>query len=126
MLDGQSMITLHPDHMIFHDLMQLFEASGHRMNVRLQTRFFIPALKFVERGLGVSVVDPLSAYSYTTYAQPGKVVFRRFQPDVFLRIGLMFPADTPASMITVEFAELLRKRIEDVVDHPEQMLAWGE
>ncbi|WP_027857268.1 LysR family transcriptional regulator [Marinobacterium jannaschii] len=126
MLDEEPMITLHPDHMIFHDLMQLFEASGHRMNVCLQTRFFIPALKFVERGLGVSVVDPISAFGYTTYAQPGKVVFRRFQPDVYLRIGLMFPSDTPSSMITLEFADLLRQRIEYVMENPELFLRWGE
>lgn len=126
MLDEEPMITLHPDHMIFHDLMQLFEASGLRMNVCLQTRFFIPALKFVERGLGVCVLDPISAFSYTTYAQPGKVVFRRFQPDVHLRVGLMFPSEAPSSMITLEFAELLRKRIEDVIDNPERFLYWGQ
>ncbi|MBQ0757640.1 MAG: LysR family transcriptional regulator [Amphritea sp.] len=126
MLDEEPMITLHPDHMIFHDLMQLFEASGLRMNVCLQTRFFIPALKFVERGLGVCVLDPISAFSYTTYAQPGKVVFRRFQPDVHLRVGLMFPSESPSSMITLEFAELLRKRIEDVIDNPERFLCWGQ
>ncbi|MCW8883692.1 MAG: LysR family transcriptional regulator, partial [Motiliproteus sp.] len=114
-----------PDHMIFHDLMQLFDSSGLRMNVRLQTRFFIPALKFVERGLGVSVMDPMSATSYISYAQPGKVVFRRFKPDVFLRVGLMFPADKPSSMITLEFADLLRKRIDDVLDNPQKFLNWG-
>ncbi|BBB25862.1 LysR family transcriptional regulator [Amphritea japonica] len=126
MLDEEPMITLHPDHMIFHDLLQLFEASGHRMNVCLQTRFFIPALKFVERGLGVCVLDPISAFSYTTYAQPGKVVFRRFQPDVHLRVGLMFPSDAPSSMITLEFAELLRNRIENVIENPERFLNWGQ
>ncbi len=126
MLDDEPMITLHPDHMIFHDLMQLFEAGGYRMNVRLQTRFFIPALKFVERGLGVSIVDPISASSYITYAQPDKVVFRRFQPDVHLRIGLMFPSENPSSMIAMEFAELLRKKIEAVLESPEQFLGWGE
>ena len=125
-LDGEPMITLHPDHMIFHDLMQLFEASGHRMNVRLQTRFYIPALKFVERGLGVSVLDPISAYSYTTYGRPVKVVFRRFAPDVFLRVGVMYPADNPSSMITMEFAELLCDRIDDLINNPEQFLSWGE
>jgi DNA-binding transcriptional LysR family regulator len=126
MLDAEPMITLHPDHMIFHDLLQLFEASGHRMNVRLQTRFFIPALKLVERGLGVSIIDAISAHTYTTYAAAGKVVFRRFQPDVYLRIGLMFPTDTPPSMITLEFAARLRQQIEALVDNPDSYLSWGK
>nr|WP_320135768.1 LysR substrate-binding domain-containing protein [uncultured Amphritea sp.] len=124
MLDAEPMITLHPDHMIYHDLLQLFEAGGHRMNVRLQTRFFIPALKFVERGLGISIIDPISAFSYTTYAQPRKVVFRRFQPDIFLRVGLLFPTDSPSSMIALEFARLLTQRIEDLCENPEQILCW--
>ncbi|RTE64918.1 LysR family transcriptional regulator [Amphritea opalescens] len=124
MLDAEPMITLHPDHMIYHDLLQLFETGGYRMNVRLQTRFFIPALKFVERGLGISIIDPISAFSYTSYAQPGKVVFRRFQPDIFLRVGLLFPTETPSSMIALEFAQLLSQRIEDLCENPEQILCW--
>lgn len=126
MLDEEPMITLHPDHMIFHDLKQLFEAGKYRMNVCLQTRFFIPALKFVERGLGVSVIDPISAFSYTSYAQPGKVVFRRFQPDVYLRVGIIFPLESPPSMITQEFANLLHSRIEELLDNPEHFLNWGQ
>ena len=126
MLDDEPMITLHPDHTIFHDLMQLFEAGGYRMNVRLQTRFFVPALKFVERGLGVSIVDSISAASYVTYAQPGKVVFRCFQPDVYLRIGLIFPSESPSSIIALEFSDLLHRRIEDVIDNPLQFLSWGK
>lgn len=125
LLDSAPMITLHPDHMVFHDLMKLFEASGHRMNVRLQSRFFLPALKFVERGLGVCIVDAISANSYTSYAQPGKVVFRRFEPSVYLRVGLVFPAEIPPSMIILEFANLLRDRIENVIEHPEVFLNWG-
>ncbi len=124
-LDGEPMITLNPDHMVFHDLKQLFEAGGHHMNVNLQTRFFIPALKFVERGLGVCVIDSISAVSYINSAQPGKVVFRRFEPQVFLRVGIMRPADIPASMITLEFNELLHQRLTEVIEHPKAFLDWG-
>ncbi|WP_133012115.1 LysR family transcriptional regulator [Marinomonas flavescens] len=126
MLDAEPMITLYPDHMIFRDLIQLFDQGGYQMNVRLQTRFFTPALKFVERGLGVSIVDPISAISYTSYAAPGKVVFRRFKPDVALRIGLILPSETPSSMITMEFAKLLQQRVENILEQPEQFLSWGK
>jgi len=126
LLDGEPMITLHPDHMVFHDLLKQFEASGHRMNVRLQTRFFIPALKFVERGLGVSVMDPISISSYCGYAQPGKIVFRRFEPEIQIKFGILFPADSPRSMITQDFAEQLRKRILEIKENPGRFLAWGD
>lgn len=125
MLDAEPMITLHPDHMIFHDLVQLFEAGGYRMNVRLQTRFFIPALKFVERGLGTCIVDPISALTYTTYAAPGQVVFRRFEPSVLLRVALMFPTETPSSIITLAFAEQVQEKIEQLLNEPQLFLDWG-
>jgi len=126
MLHAEPMITLYPDHMISRDLIQHFDQEGYQMNVRLQTRFFTPALKFVERGLGVSIIDPISAVSYTSYAEPGKVVFRRFEPNVVLRIGLLFPSENPSSMITMEFSTLLYNRVTDILNQPEQFLNWGK
>ncbi|WP_261844382.1 LysR family transcriptional regulator [Aliamphritea ceti] len=125
LLDGEPMITLHPDHMIFQDLLRCFESSGYHMNVRLQTRFFIPALTFVERKLGVCILDPISASSYCSYAQPGKVVFRDFAPEVSLKIGMIFPAHNPRSKITVAFMELLREKILDIQSNPQKLLSWG-
>ncbi len=126
LLDGEPMITLHPDHMVFHDLLKQFEAADHKMNVRLQTRFFIPALKLVERGLGVCVMDPISITSYCSYANPGKVVFRRFEPEILIKFGLLFPSGKPRSIITKEFAKQLSKRVLNIINHPERFLKWGE
>lgn len=125
LLDGEPMITLHPDHMIFHDLLTQFETNGHRMNVRLQTRFYIPALTFVERGLGICVMDPVSILSYQHYAKPGKVVFRRFDPQIMLKIGLFYPVDAPRSRITKAFSDKLRNRLNEIRDNPDSYLDWG-
>lgn len=126
LLDGEPMITLHPDHMLFHDLLIQFENKGHRMNVRLQTRFFIPALTFVERGLGVCIMDPVSITSYQGYASPGKIVFRRFFPNVLLKIGIFYPDDKPRSIITQEFSERLRRRLIEIRDNADAYLSWGD
>ncbi len=124
-LDGEEMITLPPDHSTFYAIQQLFESEGYRMNVRLQTRFFIPALRFVERGLGVCIMDPISVTSYCSYAQPGKVVFRRFDPEVRLKLGIIYPANKPKSLITQAFAEQLREKIQLLKEDPKDWLAWG-
>lgn len=124
LLDNEPMITLHPDHMIFHDLLTLFEEGGYRMNVRLQCRFYIPALRLVERGMGVCILDPISVFSYHSYAQPGKVVFRPFIPEVHLKIAIMYPSGVPESMITREFAGQLRSRIVELQNNPEALLDW--
>ncbi len=111
LLDDQPMITLYSDNMTFHELTRRFDAAKKRMNVRLQTRFFIPALRFVERGLGICVMDPITVFSYRAYASPGKVVFRPFEPTVPFRAGIIYPLDTPKSRVTEAFAEQLRLRM---------------
>lgn len=122
LLDGVPMITLHPDHMIYHKLAKQFESNGHRMNVRLQARFFIPALKFVERGLGVCIMDPVSITSYCSYSSQRKVVFRRMDPEMTIKFGVFYPPDKPRSLITQAFSKLLHDRIIEIKDHPERFL----
>ncbi len=124
LLDNQPMITLHPDHMTFHDLQKVFAKHRSRLNVRLQTRFFIPALRFVERNLGICVMDPISIASYCSYSQPGKIVFRPFVPDINLKVNLLYPAGTPKSRITQAFSEQIRNKIQSLIDHPDQFINW--
>jgi len=122
MLDNEPLITLHPDHMTYHDMSRLFESSENRMNVRLQTRFFIPALKFVERGLGISVIDPIPVKSYYSYAGSDKIAFRRFEPTLWFKFGIIYPADTPRSMITNLFTQQLHDEICKLKEEPEILL----
>jgi DNA-binding transcriptional LysR family regulator len=125
MLDNEPIITLHPDNMTYRDMSQLFESAGYRMNVRLQTRFFIPALTFIERGLGISVMDPITVKSYCSYARPGKIVFRAFEPTIWYKFGIIFPGDTPRSIITSSFTKQLNDKICELEKNPETLLNWG-
>lgn len=124
LLDKEPMITLMPDHMIFHDLQKAFEESDCSMNVRLQTRFFIPALRLIERGKGICIMDPISVHSYCSYSKPGKIVFRPFKPDILLKFSIIYPAERPKSRITVEFAEQLRDRIHQLEDSTNAFSSW--
>ncbi|MEH6825162.1 MAG: hypothetical protein V7629_14735 [Motiliproteus sp.] len=71
-------------------------------------------------------MDPISVASYCSYAQPGKVVFRRFAPEVRLKLGIIYPANSPQSRITQAFADQLRERIQSLEEHPGRLLAWGK
>lgn len=126
LLDNEPMITLHSDHMIYHDLLKQFDDGGHQMNVRLKTRYFIPALTFVEQGLGVCVMDPMTITSYLNYATPGKVVFRQFIPQINFKVGIFFPPEVPNSLVTQAFAEHLQLRLNEVIDNPQVFLNWGK
>ncbi|MCG8427588.1 MAG: hypothetical protein MI754_09560, partial [Chromatiales bacterium] len=72
------------------------------------------------------IMDPISVASYCSYAQPGKVLFRRFEPDIPLKVGILHPAESPKSLIAIKFADQLRARIEALEKEPEKLLAWGE
>lgn len=124
LLDKQPMITLYPDNNIFHELDKGFDAAKAQMNVRLQTRFFIPALRFVERNLGACVMDPISVASYCSYARPGKIVFRPFEPAVTMRVGIVYPTHAPKSRITLAFAEQLRSRLSTLKREPIHGADW--
>lgn len=124
MLDAEPQITLHPDHMTFHALQNAFSKENAQLNVRLQTRFFIPALRFVERQLGICVMDPISIESYCSFSQPGKIVFRPFEPDISLKFSILYPADSPKSRITLAFAKLIRDKIQLLAQDPERFTHW--
>lgn len=112
LLDNEPMITLYADHAISHALSTVFESAGCRLSVRLRTRFFIPALRFVERGLGVCLLDPITVASHGTFASTGKIVFKPFQPAVPFRVGILYPAHAPKSQMTHAFADNLRQSLQ--------------
>lgn len=118
LLDNEPMITLYADHVTSHSLSQAFEAAGCRLSVRLRTRFFIPALRFVERGLGVCILDPITVASYSSYASAQKIVFRPFRPVVPFRAGILYPAHMPKSQMTLAFAEHLRQSMQALQQIP--------
>lgn len=123
-LDNEPMITLYPDNAMFHELARIFANASSNLSIRLQTRFFIPALHFVERGLGACIADPISISTYCARSLKGKVVFRRFSPSIALRVGIIYPAHTPRSRITETFAEQLRSRLENLEREVDTLLSW--
>lgn len=112
LLDNEPMITLYPDHVTAQSLSQAFDAAGCRLSVRLRTRFFIPALRFVERGLGICLMDPVTVASYSCYTSEPRIVFIPFRPIVRFRAGILYPAHAPKSQVTEAFAQQLRQSLQ--------------
>jgi DNA-binding transcriptional LysR family regulator len=118
MLDNEPMITLYPDHVTVHSLSRAFDAAGCQLNVRLRTRFFIPALRFVARGLGICLMDPITVASYSSFACGKEIVFIPFRPVVPFRAGILFPAHAPRSQMTAAFAAQLRQSLQVLQQAP--------
>jgi DNA-binding transcriptional LysR family regulator len=106
-LDAEPLITLGSSHMTYHRLREIFSAKNCVWNNRCQTRLFHTALKFVQSGLGVALIDPFTI----TSEMPGKVVVRKFEPVVALDLAIVWATDKPVSIVGTAFIEWVKKRM---------------
>ncbi len=67
------------------------------------------ALQLVEGGIGISLVDHLSAQEH----RPDKLVFRPFVSDLRMKVWLMRPRMRPRSKVVDRFVELLMQMVEE-------------
>ncbi len=67
------------------------------------------ALQMVENGIGIALVDHISAIEH----QAQRIVFRPFQPSIQLKVWIMRPRMRPRSMVVDEFIDLLKQSFEE-------------
>lgn len=75
--------------------------SHARPDERIETPLFSTAAALVQEGLGVSIVDPFTAYQF---AQQG-VVVRDFDPGIPLYFGFICPVNRPVSGLAQAFID---------------------
>ena len=83
-LDGEPLVTLGTGHMTYHRLREAFAAKNCVWNNRCQTRLFHTALKFVQSGLGIALVDPFTITSQNI----DNLVTRKFEPIVTFDLAI--------------------------------------
>lgn len=109
-LDGEPLVTLGSGHMTYHRLREIFGAKNCVWNNHCQTRLFHTALKFVQSGLGIGLVDP-----FTISSQPmGNVVARKFEPTVTFDLAIVWAKDKPVSIVGQSFISWLKIRMLEV------------
>jgi DNA-binding transcriptional LysR family regulator len=79
----------------------IFAAYGVERELRLETQLSLPMCAFVEQGLGVALVDAISAVEY----RGSGVVFRAFEPAIEMDFSMLLPVQGPASKLQVAFLE---------------------
>jgi DNA-binding transcriptional LysR family regulator len=84
----------------------LMEAEGIDRRIRINTPLGSSACAFVMEGMGVTVIDRLSAEDNRHRG----IVIRPFQPQIAEGLVLLTPARRPVSMVADEFAAALRAR----------------
>lgn len=79
----------------------IFAAHGVERELRLETQLSQPMCEFVEHGLGVALVDALSAVSYRREG----IVFKAFEPAIEMDFSMLLPVHGPASKLQTAFLE---------------------
>lgn len=103
-LDGEPLVTLGSEHMTYHRLREAFSAKNCVWNNPCQTRLFHTALKFVQSGLGISLVDPFTLTSQDI----GNLIVRKFEPAIGFDLAIIWATDKPVSIVGQSFIEWLK------------------
>lgn len=106
-LESESFISLGTDQSMKHKIDSVFDSAGVNRKLNIDTQLFYGACSFVEAGLGVSLVDSLSAMHYSRLG----VEVRRFEPEIVYRTSMIFPAHKNRSSVTQSFVRNLRESL---------------
>ncbi len=115
-LSGAPLALLFDEHMTFLQTRKAFADAGAELNQRFELRTFLPALQLVSQGLCYSICDAITAYSYGLRENENDtLVFRPFDPLIYLDMSLMTPANRPLSMLAMEFTKFLHSEVADLL-----------
>lgn len=106
-LDGEPFVALNPEDRMRQRFERAIFGKGVNLNIVVETPYSATACGLVQRGIGVSLVNPLTALSYVNQG----IVFRRFSPAIPFRTLLIFPPNAPSSPTTKKFIAELRKAL---------------
>ena len=112
-LDNEPFISLGSDHMTHRQTRQAFADAGARWRVVVESQLFWPAARLTQKGCGISMLDPFTAAEYVHLG----LATRPFSPAIEFKIGVLYPAEHPRSLLTEEFSKLIRKRLHDIIDN---------
>jgi DNA-binding transcriptional LysR family regulator len=110
-LDNEPFIALNPEDRMRQRFESAMLGKGLTLNIVVETPYSATACGLVQRGIGVSLVNPLTALSYVNQG----VVFRRFTPVIPFRTLLIFPPNSPSSPATKKFIAELRKALANAL-----------
>jgi DNA-binding transcriptional LysR family regulator len=82
----------------------LFASFGIERKLQIETQINAGVCAFVEAGLGVALVDPITALDYLAR----DVVIKRFEPTLQNEFQVLFPSEKPPSILVRAFVSHVR------------------
>jgi DNA-binding transcriptional LysR family regulator len=100
LLDGVPFIGMFRGHAAQLGLSKAFDEVGARLHLVAECDYFASVLSLVAHGVGVALVDPISALDL----QSNAVVIRPFAPRLPYDFAVFHPQDRPMSKVAQAFA----------------------
>ena len=100
LLDEAAFIGMFRGHAAQRGAAQAFNDAGAHLRVVAECDYFASAISLAARGVGVALVDPISAEDLKTPA----LVVRRFDPAIPYDFAVFHPHDRPLSKLARSFA----------------------
>ncbi|BBK38012.1 LysR family transcriptional regulator [Allostella sp. ATCC 35155] len=100
-LEGERFISFSLDSSMRRSIDEVFEREGVRRQLTIDAYVSAAACSFVANGMGVSIVEPFTAWDFVRL---GQVVARPFEPDVVFEFRMLRPAGRPPSLLAEAFA----------------------
>ncbi len=88
----------------------LLATHGVQIQSSVETQTSAAMCSFVEAGLGLAIIDPLTALTYTG----GRIIFREFRPSLKMDISAIFPERDQKSLLMREFVVFLKAYMETI------------
>jgi len=107
LLSGQPMVAPARSPQMLSRVYGTFGAAGAQINAVVEAEFFASCCALVAAGTGWSLVDPLSAHSFSSLG----LVMRPFEPAVMYDIGVFHRRDREPSVLAAAFLELLDSKL---------------
>jgi DNA-binding transcriptional LysR family regulator len=86
----------------------MFASFGIERKLQIETQINAGVAVFVEAGLGVALIDPITAMDYVDRG----VVIKRFEPALQYEFQVLFPSQRPPSNLVRGFVEHVRHYLE--------------
>ena len=107
LLSGQPMIAPARSPQMLSRVYGTFAGADAQINAVVEAEFFASCCALVAAGTGWSLVDPLSAQSFSHLG----IVARPFEPAVIYEIGVFHRRDREPSVLAAAFLELLESKL---------------
>ncbi len=108
--EGQDYVGLGREAPISHFLERTFGDAGVKRRIAVEAGYSSMACALVAGGLGISIIDPLSAFDQY---KEGGVVLRRFAPAVRWEAKAAFPSQTGLSLLAQAFLKHLDGHLKE-------------